>query len=51
MGKAYDAYDAGDPQYAKRISYLIGPDRCVVKAYPKVKPSEHPGQVLADIPG
>ena len=50
MGKQYDAYDAGSPQYAKRISYLIGPDRKVVKAYPKVKPSEHPAQVLADLP-
>ena len=44
------AYDAGAPPYAKRISYLIGPDRRVVKAYPKVKPSEHPAEVLADIP-
>ena len=50
MGKAYDAYDASSPQYARRISYLIGPDRRVVKAYPKVKPSEHPAQVLADVP-
>lgn len=49
-GKAYDAYDASADQYARRISYLIGPDRKIVKAYPKVKPAEHPSQVLADVP-
>jgi peroxiredoxin Q/BCP len=34
----------------KRISYLIGPDRKIVKAYPTVKPAEHPAEVLADLP-
>jgi peroxiredoxin Q/BCP len=42
-------YGAGS-DYAKRISYLIGPDRRIVKAYPKVKPADHPSQVLADVP-
>ncbi len=49
-GKAYGAYDEGSAQYARRISYLIGPDRKIVKAYPKVKPADHPTQVLADVP-
>jgi thioredoxin-dependent peroxiredoxin len=49
-GKTYGAYDDADGNYAKRISYLIGPDRTVVKVYPKVKPSDHPTQVLADVP-
>ena len=50
LGKTYGAYDASSGDYARRISYLIGPDRKIVKAYPKVKPAEHPSQVLADIP-
>jgi thioredoxin-dependent peroxiredoxin len=49
-GKAYAATDADESQWARRISYLIGPDRKVVKAYAKVKPAEHPAQVLADVP-
>jgi peroxiredoxin Q/BCP len=49
-GKTYGAYDEGSGNYARRISYLIGPDRRIVKAYPKVKPAEHPTQVLADLP-
>ena len=49
-GKAYAATDANESQSARRISYLIGPDRKIVKAYPKVKTAEHPAQVLADIP-
>ena len=50
LGKAYGASDDAGSDYAKRISYLIGPDRRVVKAYPKVKPADHPTQVLGDLP-
>jgi peroxiredoxin Q/BCP len=50
LGKTYGAYNEGSPDYARRISYLIGPDRKVVKAYPKVKPADHPTEVLADLP-
>ncbi len=41
---------AADPGagWAKRISYLVGPDGKVLRAYGSVKPSEHAGQVLAD---
>jgi thioredoxin-dependent peroxiredoxin len=49
-GKTYGACDESESNYARRISYLIGPDRKIVKAYPKVKPADHPTQVLADIP-
>jgi peroxiredoxin Q/BCP len=33
----------------KRISYLVGADGTVLKAYPKVSPSEHAGEVLDDL--
>ena len=48
MGPAYGAGDA-DAKYASRISYLIGPDQTVVKAYPEVAPAGHPQQVLEDL--
>jgi peroxiredoxin Q/BCP len=32
----------------KRISYLIGADGTVLKAYPKVSPGAHAQEVLAD---
>jgi peroxiredoxin Q/BCP len=32
----------------KRISYLIGPDGRVLRAYPKVSPATHARQVLSD---
>lgn len=32
----------------KRVSYLVGPDGKVVKAYPDVKPASHAKEVLAD---
>jgi peroxiredoxin Q/BCP len=31
-----------------RISYLVGPDGRVVKAYPRVLPAAHAGEVIAD---
>lgn len=34
---------------ARRISYLIGPDGRVVKAYETVKAADHPAEVLADL--
>jgi len=44
----YDCVDPSDPDWPRRISYLIGPDRRIVKAYDKVSPSTHAAQVLAD---
>ncbi len=49
LGSAYGAVDDKGSNWARRISYLIGPDRRIVKAYDPVKPAEHPGQVLADL--
>lgn len=46
---AYGAIDAVDAARPARISYLIGPDGRIVKAYGKVVPAEHPEQVLADL--
>jgi len=34
--------------FAKRISYLVGPDGRVLKAYPKVDPKTHASEVLED---
>ena len=45
---AYGACDDPKAGTAKRISYLIGPDGTIKKAYPKVNPAEHPDEVLAD---
>jgi peroxiredoxin len=35
--------------HAKRISYLIGPDGRIRRAYATVKPAEHPAEVLRDL--
>ena len=45
----YDAVDPDDPDWPRRISYLIGPDQRIVKAYATVDPATHPAQVLADV--
>jgi peroxiredoxin Q/BCP len=45
----FEANDPSDPGWPRRISYLIGPDRRIVKAYASVKPAEHPAEVLATI--
>ena len=50
LGEPYDAIDPGDPDWPRRISYLIGPDRRIVKAYATVKPAGHAAEVLADVP-
>jgi peroxiredoxin len=46
---AYGACESTGDDFPRRISYLIGPDGAIVKAYPRVIPKEHPGQVLADL--
>jgi thioredoxin-dependent peroxiredoxin len=48
IGMAYGACDDPKAGSAKRISYLIGADGKVKKAYGTVKPAEHPAEVLAD---
>ena len=49
IGQQYGAFDETQPSWAKRISYLIGPDRRIVKAYPTVKPAAHPEEVWNDL--
>ena len=46
---AYGACDDRGADTAKRISYLIGPDGRILKAYPKVNAATHPDEVLADL--
>lgn len=50
IASAYGAVDPSEAGYPRRISYLIGPDGKIVKAYDPVKPAAHPAEVLADLP-
>lgn len=43
------AADSPQRVWARRISYLVGGDGTVLKAYNNVNPTDHAGQVLADI--
>lgn len=49
MGLDYGAAQTSGDGYAKRISFLIGPDGRIEKCYPKVFPASHPDEVLADV--
>jgi thioredoxin-dependent peroxiredoxin len=49
LGLAYGACDVPDAGFARRISYLIGPDGTIVHAYPKVEPKTHAGEVFRDL--
>jgi len=49
VGMAYGACEAEDAHYAKRISYWIGTDGTVRKAYPDVDAARHPDEILGDI--
>ena len=49
MGLAYGACDDPNAPTARRISYLIGPDGRVKKAYPKVNAAAHPEEILKDL--
>lgn len=49
LGLAYGACDDPMAASARRISYLIGPDGRIRKAYDKVNASEHPALVLQDL--
>ncbi len=46
---AVGAADSSKRLFARRISYLVGPDGRVLKAYNDVDPSVHARQVLADL--
>ena len=49
LGLAYGAADDAQAGSAKRISYLIGPDGKIKKAYPKVNAAAHPEEILKDL--
>ncbi len=49
LGRAYDAIDPDDPDWPRRISYLIGPDQTIVRTYPEVDVNQHADDVLADL--
>lgn len=49
IGLAYGAADTPSDGYAKRISYLIGPDRTIEQVWSKVDVKAHAEQVLAAI--
>lgn len=49
LAVAVGAADSPKRMWARRISYLVGPDGKVVKAYENVSPSNHAGEVLADL--
>ena len=49
LGVAYGAADAPDAKSARRISYLIGPDGKIEKAFPKVSAGAHPEELLQDL--
>lgn len=46
---AYGACDDVSAKHAKRVSYWIGTDGNIKKAYPDVDAARHPEQVLEDI--
>jgi peroxiredoxin Q/BCP len=49
IGVAYGACDDAKAKTAKRISYLIGKDGAIRKAYPKVNAAEHANDVMSDL--
>jgi len=38
--------DPSDPGWPRRVSFLIGPDRRIVKVFDPVEPATHPAEVL-----
>jgi peroxiredoxin Q/BCP len=49
LGMAYGAAEDAQARTAKRISYLIGKDGRIKKAWEKVDAASHPAQVLAEL--
>jgi len=50
LAVAVGAADAPSQAMAKRVSYLVGPDGKVLKAYGDVNPKAHADEVLRDLP-
>lgn len=49
IGLAYGACDSATAQYAKRITYVIGPDGRIAQAIATVSAREHPEQLVATL--
>lgn len=49
LAVAVGAADSPSRMWARRISYLVGPDGRVLKAYEGVSPASHAKEVLADL--
>ena len=49
IGIAYGAAEDASAGSARRISYLIGKDGKIRKAYPKVNAAAHPEEILKDL--
>ena len=49
VGMAYGAAKSDDAGFASRISYVIDEAGKIMLAYPKVSPSAHVDQVIADV--
>ncbi len=47
---AYGAAESRKDEYAKRITYVIGPDGKIAQAHPKVSPKSHPREILESLP-
>jgi peroxiredoxin Q/BCP len=47
IGFDYHAADDPDQAYAKRITYVIGPDGTIAQAFDTVNVESHPREVLA----
>ena len=47
IGIAYGSAESPTSEFAKRISYVIGPDGKISRAYPKVSPKTHAEEILA----
>lgn len=46
LGKAYGAFDPNEPDYPRRITYVISAEGKVEKAWETVKPKFHVNEVL-----
>jgi len=49
IGMAYGACDSPKARFAKRITYVVGPDRRIVRSDPEVSAKKHPGELLATL--
>lgn len=49
IGLAYGAAENAEAQYPARVSYLVGADGRIERAYGKVSAKDHPQQALDDL--